>query len=115
MDGGRLEARLPTLWRRQAFAPGLASINASLEQDRPAAMPLGIHGQDGLAIFEEHGRGVAEILSGFPIYDDLAELFTIQIQGDQGRHRKQCQPHHAGIIPLGVAGEKESLKLGAAD
>ena len=58
---------------------GIAGVAAALHNDGPAAVALGVDGDHRPAVLEQGGRGVAEVLAGLAIDDDLALLLTRKI------------------------------------
>ena len=102
-----LQAGLPALRRRQAPAPGLPAVRAALIDDRALAVALGIDAQDRPAVLEQAGGGMAQILSFFPIDDDLPLAFAVQIdplfRRGQGAPIEQGVPQEAVVRAVEIA------------
>lgn len=87
VEGGGFEGGGPVLGNGEAWAPGAAGVGGSLEHDGSFAVALGVGAEQGFAVFEQDGGGVAEVLAGLTIDDDLALLVVGQIEqgwGDGG-------------------------------
>ena len=68
VQGGDLAAGGPVFRCRQPVAPRHPAIGGPFEDDAALAVALGIHAQNSLAIFEQAGGGVPEVLASFPVH-----------------------------------------------
>ena len=82
VQGGHLAAGGPVLRGRQPIAPGHPAIGGPLEDDAALAVPFGVHAQNSLAVVEQAGGGVPEVLAIFPVHHNLPLGLVGQI--DQG-------------------------------
>lgn len=74
------EGGLPALWRGEAIRPGPSAIGASLEEDCSLAVTFGIDRDDRAVVFEQDGRRVSEVLTGFTVDDSLTRSLCCQIE-----------------------------------
>ena len=81
VQGGDLAAGGPVLRRRQPVAPRHPAIGGPFEDDAALAVALGIHAQNSLAVIEQAGGGVPEVLASFPVHHNLP--FGLEGQIDQ--------------------------------
>ena len=79
VDGGRFERSGPVLRHRLPRAPGQAAVGAPFELNGPLAVTLGVHAEDRVTIFQKYCGGVSEVLSFFPVHEDLALRVGCQI------------------------------------
>lgn len=85
VQGGNLAAGGPVFRGRQPVAPRLTAIGRPLVDDATFAVALGIDTQNGLAVLQQAGGGMTEVLPNFPIHHDLP--FGLEGQIDQGDFR----------------------------
>ena len=72
MQGGCFEGSGPVVGYGKARAPGASAVGAAFEADGAFAVSAWVDAEDGLTVLEEHRGGVAEVLAGLAIHDDLA-------------------------------------------
>jgi len=60
-------------------APRQTAIGAPLELNGPLAVTLGVHAEDRVTIFQKYCGGVSEVLSFFPVHEDLSLRVGCQI------------------------------------
>ena len=76
--------RRPALRSGQAIAPGAAAVGRSLVDDSPFTVPLRVDTKHRLAVFEETGGRVAQVLTFLPVDDHLAVLVPVEIDDRDG-------------------------------
>src|SRR5262245_60645649 len=79
MDCWSFQRSRPVLGQWQPLAPCFATIVAALVNDGAFAMSFGIDRQDCLAVFEQHSRGMTQILARLLIHNNLPFAISIQV------------------------------------
>ena len=76
----RLLARRPRFGHGQARRPRPASIVAASKHDRAAPVPLGVRGEDRLAVVQPNYRDVAEVDARLSVHHRLPRRVAVQVQ-----------------------------------
>ena len=99
-QGGNLHRCGPVRGRGQALRPGQAAVVAFLVNNGAFAVPLGVGDQHRAVVRQQQGRGVAEVLPGLAVDDDLAVGFPGNVDGRNGvalgLRRRQRQSEQQG-------------------
>lgn len=83
VDGGCLAGSGPVGGDGEVGGPGTAAVGGTAEADGALSVAFGIDAEEGLAVLEEDGGGMAEVEAGLAIDDDVAMGFRGEIHEGQ--------------------------------